>query len=540
VALVLTVAAVGGAGTMVVELAAVRLLAPWFGTSQAVWTNVIGVVLLALAIGYLAGARRSRRGRALADLGTALVVAGGLCGVLPAFAAPLARSFLPAGVTLQEAAELVTWGSLATALVLFLPPALLLGAVSPLAVEAVATREPGRAGRAGRAGGEVLCASTLGSLAGVFGTSHALLPGLGLRGSFLLAGALLGAAGLGALALARVGRRGRAAALAWLALGVASGAVAGRPRPALAPGVRLLDATESRYQSVRVVEDASREPVMRFLQVNEGFDSFQSAWLPRPGLFPEGFYYNDFALPLGWSPEAARWRVLVLGLGGGSAFRLLEGTAPDGVELVLEGVELDAAVVRLARRHLDLGADPRERIVAGVDARVALAAEAGRYEQIVLDCYANQVEIPPHLCTREFFAEVRERLEPGGWLTANVGGFGFDDPVVAAVGRSMAVGTGAPVLVLRVPGSRNHTLVARRDAALPLSEGPEGPRLCELADAALSRALIAPRALPGSFRVIPPDGAAGELLTDERNPIELLQARSIALARQRRDGREGS
>ena len=34
--LVLAVAAVAGAATMVVELAAVRLLAPWFGTSQTV------------------------------------------------------------------------------------------------------------------------------------------------------------------------------------------------------------------------------------------------------------------------------------------------------------------------------------------------------------------------------------------------------------------------------------------------------------------------------------------------------------------------
>ena len=45
----LVLVALAGAGTMVVELSAVRVLAPWFGTSTAVWTNVIGVVLLAWA-----------------------------------------------------------------------------------------------------------------------------------------------------------------------------------------------------------------------------------------------------------------------------------------------------------------------------------------------------------------------------------------------------------------------------------------------------------------------------------------------------------
>ena len=67
--LVLLVAAIGGAGTMIVELAAVRLLGPWFGTSLVVWTNVIAVVLLALALGYLLGGRLSNRGRTARQAG---------------------------------------------------------------------------------------------------------------------------------------------------------------------------------------------------------------------------------------------------------------------------------------------------------------------------------------------------------------------------------------------------------------------------------------------------------------------------------------
>ena len=165
---VLGVSAIGGAGTMTVELSAVRLLAPWFGTSLVVWSNVIAVVLLALALGYLVGGRLSGSGRPLCTLGWMLCLAAGTTALIPLVSGPVAAAFLPAGLTLGEAADVVKWGSLAAALTLFLVPAALLGTVAPLAVEAVQELERRTAGHAG---GSVLCASTLGSLAGVFGTS---------------------------------------------------------------------------------------------------------------------------------------------------------------------------------------------------------------------------------------------------------------------------------------------------------------------------------------------------------------------------------
>ena len=74
---------VAGAGTMAVELAAVRLLAPWFGAATAVWTNVIGVILLALALGYLLGGRLSRRSDPRRWLARALLAAGAFTVWLP-------------------------------------------------------------------------------------------------------------------------------------------------------------------------------------------------------------------------------------------------------------------------------------------------------------------------------------------------------------------------------------------------------------------------------------------------------------------------
>ncbi len=524
--LVLTLATVAGAGTMTVELAAVRLLAPWFGTSLVVWTNVIGVILLALSLGYLVGARLSAGALPLARLGGVLCVAAAFTAWLPFGAGAVAELFLPSELALDEAAALILWGSLAASLVLFLPPATLLGAVAPLAVEAVQRVE---SGHAGRAGGRVLAASTAGSLVGVFGTSHWFVPGIGLSATFLGAACAFGLAGLVAVLLGRGAKTIAAAAL----LAVGGGLVLSRATgPDLAEGWELLAAEESAYQSVRVAENVAFDPPMRHLQVNEGFDSFQSVWQPEPGLLPEGYYYNYFALPLHWSGGTGRFRVQVLGLGAGTAWRVLEGASPAGLTLDLAGVELDPTVLDLARAHMDLvdGVEDR-RVASGVDARVALRAPDEPWDLVVLDCYANQVEIPPHLSTREFFAAVRERLAPGGWLAANLGGFGFDDPVVSAVASTCSAAFDAPVLLVRVPSSRNFVLYARRGGGLPL----EGEGLAAPAGE-VARRLLAQLEVPGSFRVVS-DG--GLVLTDDQNPIDKLELRSLREGRARLAGAGG-
>lgn len=536
--LVLGVAAVAGAGTMTVELAAVRLLAPWFGTSLVVWTNVIGVVLLALALGYLLGGRLARGPRPVVSLGVSLVLGGVVTTLLPVLVGPVAGLTLPTSLALEEAADLVLWGSLFSALALFLLPAALLGTVPPLAVETV---ERGRSdhghGSAGGAGGAVLCASTLGSLVGVFGTSHVFVPELGLRGTFLAAGLTLVGAGLAAVL---AGRGGAARLFAGVVLGAgAAGALARVDTPVRLPaGWSLVDARQSAYQAVRVVDDpgwAADGSPMRHLQVNEAFDSYQSVWQATPGLLPEGFYYNLFALPFLWEPpEAGRTvRVQVLGLGAGTTWRVLEGALPE-VDLDLVGVELDPVVVELAREHMQLAPDDeRHRVVSGVDARVALRGEEpGSFDLIVLDCYANQVEIPPHLVTVEFFEEVRTRLAPNGWLAANLGGFSFGDPVVAAV-QATCSEVFDQTLVVRVPQARNYVLFARAGGSLPLEPGPFGEDVL-LGTPEWARWCFAP--LGGPFAYARDVPAHAVVLTDDHNPIDLLQLESIRGARPGEEG----
>lgn len=531
----LLIVALAGAGTMVVELSAVRLLAPWFGASAAVWTNVIGVILLALALGYLVGSRLSACPRPLAKLSWALLLAFVATLLLPILAGAVAGWFLPEGVTLDRAAGLITWGSLASSLLLFGPPALALGCVGPLAVEVVQTRT---GGHAGTAGGKVLFASTVGSLAGTFGTTHFLVPELGVAWTFYSAAVVLGLLGVVTALLERRDRKSLVAVLLFALVLSGEGLLGPSRSDAGGRSVRdgvLLEAAESPYQSVRVVEfgeDAEDPERMRQLQVNEGFDSFQSVWQPEPGLLPPAYYYDYFCLPPWWSGAEGEWRLMVLGLGAGTAWRVLEGTMPARLELDAHGVEIDPRVIELARRWMDLPEDGEQRhALGGWDARTALRYVSGTFDQIVLDTYANQMEIPAHLCSLEFFEEVKARLAPGGWLTINIGGFGFEDPVVEAVAGTAASAFGSEVLLIRVPFSRNCVAFLRRDGALPRPGESdwsiEGPEVA---------ALLGPLELEGRWKCFPPEGF--EPLTDDRCPIEVLQRASIAVAAERLSRRE--
>ena len=511
-------AALAGFGTMAVELSAVRLIAPWFGTSQTVWTQVIAVVLLGLSVGYVLGGRLGQRPGIPRRLAVTLVVSGLVTAVLPSLAEPVSRWFVPEGLTLADSLDILGWGSLASSLVLFLVPSILFGTVAPQVVEELSRRGLDAA----RAGGFVLAVGTVGSFLGVYGTSEWAIPVLGLAWTFRVAASSLALGGL-VVALGQ-----RAIGVSAAALVVPLAAVLAGPVSYTAPeGWSLLDEAQSTYQNVRVVEAPAELGGFRQLQVNESYDSYQSVWYPEPGWLPAGYYYNDVALPYFWEGEPTTWRVLILGLGGGTAARVLEGVVNESTNLDVHGVELDPKVVEFARRHLDLKL-AAENVRAGEDARLALRSLGGDWDMIYLDCYANQIEIPPHLATVEFFSEIRRALRAGGWLVANVGGFDEHDPIVCSIGATLATAFERECAGLRVAKARNWTLLARRDAELPVVHA--AGRVDQVPEAV--RHVLGPRELEGMVASFGPD--AGRVLVDHFAPTERLQRDSLAYARARR------
>jgi predicted membrane-bound spermidine synthase len=182
----LAIAFLAGVATMAIEMTASRLLAPAFGTSLAVWTNIIGVMMAALAAGYTIGGRVADKNPSVTLLASAICVSGLLAAMIPIVAKPL-LAFSVETLALDEFP-----GSFVGTVILFGPPIFLLGIVNPFVIRLAATDVTTLGDLAGR----VYSVSTLGSLLGTFLPVLITIPLLGTSKTMYVFSALLIVTGL--------------------------------------------------------------------------------------------------------------------------------------------------------------------------------------------------------------------------------------------------------------------------------------------------------------------------------------------------------
>jgi spermidine synthase len=410
---------VSGAVVLGMEIAASRVVAPFFGNSLFVWGSLIGVVLAGLAVGYWAGGWLADRWptpsllAAVMGLGALLVLA------IPVFDEPV----LEAIVNWDPGPRL---NPLFSSIALFGPASVVLAGVAPIAVRLWARS----LATLGQTAGRLFAISTAGSIAGTFATSFWLIPEfgtdqlLGIAAAALFAAAAivalserlilisaLTAAGVALATFAAVqlapetgGTLSRVQARNWSPLYRTAGYVRGQEPPDTA-GLTLRYAKDTRYHRLTVADDETT----RYLRFDNTYQS--GMIIDRP--FDTAFEYADlFHLLRAYNPNARN--VLFIGLGGGSSPKRLWRDFPD---LRIQAVELDPVVADVAYRFFELPRDERLQ-VAIEDGRRYLDDHEERYDAILIDAFFADA-IPFHLFTTEFMELARSRLSPGGVIMTN-------------------------------------------------------------------------------------------------------------------------
>ena len=473
-----------GTGSLATEIAASRLLAPYFGSSTIVWANLIGIVLAGLALGYWLGGRIADRRPEPRLLGLIVLAAAVWVAITPF----VARPFLDAAVgNLDDASAGAVIGSFFAVLLLFAPAVVLLGMVSPFAIRlAISDVET-----AGAVAGRFYALSTAGSLLGTFVPALVAIPLAGTQRT------LLGTAVL--LALSASFLLGRKV----LVLAAVLAALVAVPPGAVKAESGLLHEEDSLYQFIQVVE---RPDGKRLLRLNEGV-AVHSVW--RSDTVLTGGVWDTFlALP----PLLDRplRSVAILGNAAGTTARALGVFYP---EARVDGVELDPAVSRVGREYFGMNDNPR-LTVHDADARPFLRRTDERYDLIVVDAY-HQPYVPFYLATREFFRLARDRLAPGGILALNVASVPGDESLLDGISGTL---THEFERVLVWPALRFNKILLGFDGPERPISGPFGGR--GPAELRPLRELMLRQLLPVTTKAKRP-------WTDDRAPVEWVTDRMI-------------
>jgi spermidine synthase len=480
--------------TLAVELSASRLLGNIFGTSNLVWANIIGLMLLYLAAGYFIGGRWADGSPEPRTFYSILVVAAFLSALVPLVARPVLRFAAEAMAALDA---VVAGGSFLGVLILFSVPVTLLGCASPFAIRLAVTDTQ----RTGELAGRIYAISTLGSLVGTFLPTLWLIPTLGTTRTFLVfAGLLFAVAWLGLWSADR--RRALLSlSLPLIIAGLAAFSLSGSQRPI--NGLIPESEVESAYNFIQVVEINNT----RYLLLNEG-QGIHSIYNPEQ-LATNGTWDLFLAAPYFYPQPRVPERLAVVGLAAGTIPR--QYTAVYGA-LPIDGIEIDGAIVETGRKYFDMN-EPNLNVIVD-DGRYALAHSAHTYSVIGVDAYRVPY-IPWHLTTREFFEEARSKLAPEGVLVINVGRALEDRRLVDAL-----VGTISRVFpavhVVDVPSSFNSIVFA---TIQPTSADNLSVNLANLP--ANAHPLLR-TALETAVANLQPTPASEIVFTDDLAPVEFI------------------
>ena len=431
-AAILCTVAVSGAAAMVNQVGWTRALSLIIGSSTYAFTAILLAFLVGIAGGsYLVGRIAPRAQPGLATLGLIQVGIGG-AGLAMLWAFDwLPEAFLRA-FRISSSPEFILGTQILLSLAMVLGPALLMGATFPCALHLAA----GGTERLGRDVGRVYGANTLGAIIGTVAGGFFLIPGLGTQRALLVA-ALANAAIALALILVpggSVGTAGRWAVAAGVVAVVGGAAVVPSwDQRVLTSGPAVYAARYAGLPDAGAFRVLARQRELLFYEDGPGGTVSVHRDLGFLALRINGKTDASNAgdmrtqlmsghIPMFFHP--APRRVMVVGTGSGVTVGAVLQHPVEWVELV----EIEPAVNRAARFFAkeNRGAldDPRTRIVIA-DARHRLATTPERYDVIILEPSNPWIRGLATLFTREFYAIVRSRLNPGGVVLQWIQGYGL-------------------------------------------------------------------------------------------------------------------
>lgn len=384
-----------GAIGMILELVAARILSPYVGSSNLIWTTIIGVMLTSMSIGYWVGGKWADKNPHRNQLSSLILLGAIFTSFIPILETIVVKNFS----LLSQNLVIVAFIS---ATIVFGIPSFILATVSPYAVKLKNQEQK----NIGKLSGKVSSISTIGSILGTFLAGFVLIPIFGVKA--IIAGTAIVLVLLSVILYENKTKK-YYAMLVVVIISLILLNLLGRYLFVL-NNRDIIEEVDSQYSRIWVKKIEGEDISYKTLQVDTGLESYINE---KTGEMGSKYlsYYDLFEYFL----KDANHTLLI----GGAAYTYPNHYLNKYLDKTMDVSEIDSKMTELASKHFNLDVNHPRLNIYHQDGRSFLNYTNNKYDCIFIDAFKG-VSVPFELTTYEAIQKAKNRLNDNGIVITNI------------------------------------------------------------------------------------------------------------------------
>ena len=384
-----------GAIGMILELIAARVLSPYVGSSNLIWTTIIGVMLISMSIGYWLGGKRADKDPNINNLSTTILLGALTTSLIPIFETVLVKNF----ANISDNLVLI---ALVTSAIIFGIPSFVMATVSPFAVK-LRDKEYSNVGEIS---GRTSSLSTIGSIFGTFLAGFFLIPTFGVRAIVFGTTVVLL---ILSITLYENKTRKFYMMIAIIAIAIFSFQTIGkviydRANP------DVIEDVDSEYSRILIKQVSANDTTYKTMQVENGLESYIDEETGEMGA--RYLYYYDLA---DYYLKNFKSTLMI----GGAAYTYPTHYLDKYEDKTMDVSEIDEKMTELAIEQFNLDINNERLNVYHQDGRSFLNTTKNKYDVILIDAFKGE-NAPFELTTYEAMKNARNILNDNGMVITNI------------------------------------------------------------------------------------------------------------------------
>ena len=384
-----------GAIGMGLELIAARVLSPYVGSSNIVWTSIIGIILASMSLGYWLGGKQADKDANLNKMSMILLISAVFTSLIPLLETIIVKQF-------AEVISNIIISAIICAIIVFSIPSFILAMIPPYAVK-IRSKENDQIGSLS---GRISSLSTIGSIVGTFLMGFVLIPYIGVSNINLGVTLLL-------VLMSIIVREDIDQKYIWttiLTICIILISIIGGKWLFKINNLDILLDTDSQYSRIWVKRIAGKNATYKTLQVDTGLESYIDEQTGEMGAKYLS-YYDIFE----YLNSDAKSTLLI----GGAAYTYPIHYLQKFEDKMIDVVEIDNKMTQIATEQFGLDINNNRLEIYNQDGRSYLNYSKKKYDTILIDAFKG-LNVPFELTTYESLVNAKKALNKNGTVITNI------------------------------------------------------------------------------------------------------------------------